>query len=263
METTHLENLLSLYIKPNTELPIDYKSIILKKDFDFKEYSEPFIKEFKKNILSKETKEGKTDIIKYYITEIAPYTGKVWYSKNLFVYANNQKIFNRRMYNNDVSLTLGILIVELDMICKSFDIDFKEQTYNCNISFSQFYEFGTKPFKTKIFLNDSSKNVDIPEYVGKKNKTNETIEPEIQTNNEIKITLLNQLGVFDLLTKKGLTNNNIAELLEFITQSQIKKGSINKTLSLLHNEFGQDLNEKYKSQIAQILLAKKIKLNNN
>ena len=41
METTHLENLLSLYIKPNTELPIDYKSIIVKKDFDFKEYSEP------------------------------------------------------------------------------------------------------------------------------------------------------------------------------------------------------------------------------
>jgi hypothetical protein len=204
METTHLENFLKLFVKGNVKIDESLLNEIEK--INFEKYLEPCLVEFKKNIISKETKEGKIDIIKYYIIEIAPYTIKVWFSPNITEYVQIPDIFIKRLYNNYVATHLATLILELDFICKKFDIDFKELTYNCNVSFSQFYEFGTKPFKTKIFLNDSSKNVGIPEYIGKKNKTNETIEPEPPIG---KITagqkyyLLEKLGLFDNGLLKG------------------------------------------------------------
>ena len=217
-------------------------TIVNNDNFDFeRNYILDFDIEFNINLLNSQNTENKKSIAKYYIQKIFEIAGYFEHAHHIDYFKLDKKNMSEiEYYYQKIHDYFEDMLHYIERNCFINNIDFQLLLHELKID-NYFSVINLK-------ITD-----DKPE----------PIEPEIQTNNEIKITLLNQLGVFDLLTKKGLTNNNIAELLEFITQSQIKKGSINKTLSLLHNEFGQDLNEKYKSQIAQILLAKKIKLNNN
>lgn len=64
-----------------------------------------------------------------------------------------------------------------------------------------------------------------------KKESEANIETNIKTQSQIKICLLDHLGIIDYLQTNGLSNNQIAKLFEHLTKEPITKSSVNKTLS--------------------------------
>jgi hypothetical protein len=87
------------------------------------------------------------------------------------------------------------------------------------------------------------------------NKRFGEIETKFDTQNDLKICFLVELGVIDHLISKNLTPNKIAEIIEFLTKKPISKGSVNTTLSRITNE---NLIDKYKTQLSALKIKYKI-----
>jgi hypothetical protein len=87
-----------------------------------------------------------------------------------------------------------------------------------------------------------------------------SIDIDFDTNKELKICLLYDLGVIDYLQNKHLnfSNNQIAEIIEYLTKTPIKTGVTNKTLSNIQNR-QLDITDKYEKQLATLRLKFKIR----
>lgn len=117
-----------------------------------------------------------------------------------------------------------------------------------------------------VYLSRQSMNKDLKkkfdivetEYNKRINKDSPNInyDATIDVDKEVKVCLLKELGIIDLLVQKKLTNNKIAELITFITSEPITKGAANMALSRIHNE---GLMDKRKSELANLRLKFSIK----
>lgn len=91
--------------------------------------------------------------------------------------------------------------------------------------------------------------------IDKTNYTQETSPgPEIDFDVDaaLKICLLHELGVVDLLRVKGIgSNNKMAQLIAFLTKEPIKTGAANVTLGRIQNG---GLVDKYQSELAALKL---------
>jgi hypothetical protein len=81
------------------------------------------------------------------------------------------------------------------------------------------------------------------------------IETNFDTQNDLKICFLFELGVIEHLISKNLSPNKIAEIIQFLTKTPISKGSVNTTLSRITNE---NLIDKYKTQLSELKIRYKI-----
>lgn len=99
----------------------------------------------------------------------------------------------------------------------------------------------TPPYSKTITSTSTDFNQPIPP----------STEIDFDVDAALKVCFLYELGVVDVLIKKGFTNNKIADLLSFLTDKTISKGSANQALSRIRNE---ELMEKYKSDIGILKL---------
>jgi len=81
------------------------------------------------------------------------------------------------------------------------------------------------------------------------------IEYNFDTQNDLKICFLVELGVIEHLISKNLSQNKIAEIIQFLTKTPISKGSVNTTLSRITHE---NLIDKYKTQLSELKIKYKI-----
>ncbi|MFN3445994.1 MAG: hypothetical protein ACK44D_09650 [Bacteroidia bacterium] len=77
-------------------------------------------------------------------------------------------------------------------------------------------------------------------------------EIDFDVDAALKICLLHELGVIDLLRLKGFgSNNKMAQLIGFLTKEPIKTGAANVTLGRIQND---GLVDKYQSELAALKL---------
>jgi hypothetical protein len=136
-----------------------------------------------------------------------------------------------------------------------FEQIFENSEHILNVSYSlhetgPYYNGETENEKT---INKNKKAIDkLRKIFNERFKETET---EFDTKNDLKICFLKELGVIDYLEKKGISNNKISEVIQYLTKTQISQGSVNTTLSRIRNE---DLLNKYKTQLADLKIKFKI-----
>ncbi len=72
---------------------------------------------------------------------------------------------------------------------------------------------------------------------------------------DVKVCILHDIGLIDFLISKGYSHNNIATLIEYLTNERVKKSSVNTTLSRISDT---DILDKNKELIESIKVTLKL-----
>ena len=142
-----------------------------------------------------------------------------------------------------ISDTLNSYKYELNRMC---DVSFIAEINGDNFVFE--IEHTNEQIKLKLNSIDRI-NAYVSQLLNKVHQSNEPVQ--FDTDIAAKVCFMYEIGIIDLLIRKGLTNNKVAELLEYLTKEPIKKGSANVALSRIINE---GLLDKYKGEIAALKL---------
>ncbi len=222
METTNLEKCIQLigyWISENEKVihEVLNPSINLNKD-----YIEPFSKELNLNLLAKETKEGKTDVLKYYVFEFFELQGFFrQYSDLLFtgVITFEQTKISHKKSDNEAKRYLNeferyivkshelfnIMFEEIQICCLKYEIDFLTICQKLN-------------FQTDIFDNSISTIIQKTNIL--ENSANKNIKTVHFNSNEIEFFYLQSLQ--GIISKSDLADTQAKQILKFAERKHQK-----------------------------------------
>jgi len=229
---------------------------LLSKETDIvKDYVLPFKDELNKNLLNNGTLDAQKTILKHYIYELQFLALFFDYNNDVLFEKSDKDESERQRSLDEVSTDYekyviecyelsNMLYCEIQISCIKYTIDFFKLCNELDVSMMHFDSSPT------LAYTESKENNEI--------ENTQNIDIDFDTNKELKICFLYDLGVIDYLQNKHFSNNQIAEIIEYLTKTPIKTGVTNKTVSNIQNRIF-DITDKYEKQLATLRLRFKIR----